>query len=929
MNAERWQAIGDLFEQALPLPAGERTVLLDDACGPDEELRREVVSLLASHNAAGGFVQQRIDRALVTFYQTSVAGAQPARVGPYRLIRELGRGGMGTVFLAERDDDQYHAQVAVKLVRPGMDTEFILARFRRERQTLARLHHPNISRLLDGGTTDAGLPYFVMEYIDGPWLTVFAEARRLGVDARLRIFLDVCSAVDYAHRNFVVHRDLKPGNILVDAGGVPKLVDFGICKLLRADAIPVGDTVVAPLTPNYASPEQIRGDAVTLLSDVYSLGAVLYELLTDRCPRQFGVLSAAAIEQVSRMAIVLPSAAAADRAVARHLKGDLDNIVMRALESEPHRRYESAAQLADDLRRFLDDEPVHARPQTVRYRALKFVRRHRAQVIAAVAVFLALSAGLAVSVRESRIASARLQQIRTMADTLVFEVHDAVRDLPGSTKARQIVVQTALQYLDSSVNAAQGDPGAEKELAKAYRRLGDVQGNVQAANLGDPSAALARYRQAIPLLDDAIRRAPRELDAIAERLVVYDRIGTLQAYTGQLRDAVQTLQDGIRFGRPFVRSNDDELTIALAGIYLESSDAIRNLNDYPGALRDAQESLHLYQEMAMRRPSHPPVRLGLANAFAAVGMAESGVNQLQDALAHFREGAAEMERLLATEPDNVSWNRDLMLAYGHIADVLGNPGLQNLGDRPGALRAYRQAAGIGKRLYEADRADQRAASDYGIVLSRVETMMDDGDPAKRAVQQESIRVLEDAARISPGNVSPKIYLTLLNQHLGDSFAAAGDSTAARDAYLKSADIAAASMQSGHAALFIMFMQANHKLALNAVVRGRRAEALEFARRAWQAGQNPPAGTGPLRALPRGLSAMALTYSALLSSPMRIVTDRDDALAWLRKSLDAWRATQAEPGFGEPHRREMGEVEHALARVQSQAIDPASVSRPSR
>src|SRR5262249_50264719 len=201
VNAERWQTIGDLFEQALPLPPGKGTALTDEAGGADEELRREAVSLLASHKAGGGFVQQRIENAWASFYETSVAGAQPARVGPYRLIRELGRGGMGTVFLAERDDDEYHARVAVKLVRPGMDTEFILARFRGERQTLARLQHPNISRLLDGGTTESGLPYFVMEYIDGPWLTVFADARRLTVDERLRLFFDVCSAVDYAHRN--------------------------------------------------------------------------------------------------------------------------------------------------------------------------------------------------------------------------------------------------------------------------------------------------------------------------------------------------------------------------------------------------------------------------------------------------------------------------------------------------------------------------------------------------------------------------------------------------------------------------------------------------------------------------------------------------------------------------------------------------------
>src|SRR5262245_58085082 len=508
-----------------------------------------------------------------------------------------------------------------------MDTEFILARFRRERQTLARLDHPNISRLLDGGTTEGGLPYFVMEYIDGPWLTVFADAGVLGIDDRLRLFLDVCSAVDFAHRKFVIRRDLKPGNILVDANGIPKLLDFGICKLLQTDAISAGDTVAAPMTPNYASPEQIRGDAVTPLSDIYSLGAVLYELLTGTCPRQFGALTPIAIEQILRTPIAAPSAAAFDKTVARRLKGDLDNILMRALDAEPPRRYESAAQLAEDLRRYLDQQPVQARPPTLRYRALKFARRHRVPVAATAAAFVALSVGLAMSLYEARIAGSRLRQIRTMADALVFDVHDAGRDLPGSTKARKVIVQTALDYLNSTLSTVHGDAGAEKEFAKAYRRLGDVQGNVQAANLGDPDGALARYRQAIPLLDDAIRRAPGDLDAITERLVLYERVGTLQAYTGKLRDAVQTLRDGIQFGGPFAASKNADLTIALAGLHLASSEAVRNMNDYAAAFGNATASLGLFQALAAARPWDPAVRLPLTTPFAAAGMAGSGLTR--------------------------------------------------------------------------------------------------------------------------------------------------------------------------------------------------------------------------------------------------------------------------------------------------------------
>src|SRR6266568_6856022 len=410
MNPGRWESVGELFEQALSLPVGERTACIDRASDGDDELRREVISLLASHKAApGGFVQDKIKNAVISFHETKLSESR--HIGPYRLIRELGRGGMGTVFLAERDDDQYKASVAIKLVRPGMDTEFILARFRRERQTLARLQHPNIARLLDGGTTGDGLPYIVMEYVDGQAITHHVQQEKLDIPARVVLFLSVCSAVDYAHRNFVIHRDLKPGNVLVDTQGAPKLLDFGICKLLRADTLSAAsgdETMPGMLTPNYASPEQIRGEAVTLLSDVYSLGVLLYELLTDKCPQRFTSLTAESLARSTEKGIAFPSAAVENKLLARQLSGDLDNILIRALETEPQRRYESAALFADDLRRYLLHEPIHARPQTWGYRALKFVRRNQGKVAAAAAVFLVLAGALAISLREAYLANARL-----------------------------------------------------------------------------------------------------------------------------------------------------------------------------------------------------------------------------------------------------------------------------------------------------------------------------------------------------------------------------------------------------------------------------------------------------------------------------------------------------------------------------------------
>ena len=665
MNPDRWQAIGDLFDQALAVPAGDRTALIDEACGSDEVVRREVRSLLVSHDAVpGGFVQKQIDAAILSFNRTSRVDTR-ARVGPYRLVRELGRGGMGSVFLAERDDDQYQAKVAVKLVRPGMDTEFILARFRRERQTLARLQHPNICHLFDGGTTADGLPYIVMEFIDGPWITTYAAQHKLSIEACLRLFLDVCSAVDYAHRNFIVHRDLKPGNILVAAGGVPKLLDFGICKLL----VEIGDTVNAPMTPNYASPEQIRGEAATLSSDIYSLGAVLYELLTGTPPRRFENLAPLAIQRVLDEPIVRPSTAVGDTRLARQLSGDMDNILMRALDAEPARRYESAAQFADDLRRHLDHVPVRARPLTFRYRAGTFLRRNRGAAAAVAAVVATLIVGLAVSRYEARVADARLEQIRSLASKLVFDVHDAVRDLPGSTNARQLIVQTGLHYLDNLAESSRHDPRAETELARAYRRLGDVQGNVETANLGDLPGALAQYQKALPLLDDAVRRRPTDLDARTEQLFVYNRIARLQIETGKIRDALGTFQDAIARASIPAASSHPELRLALADAHLGSSMARRNLGEHRGAVEAATEGLRLYREAAAARGSNPTVMRELAAAQAELGMGEMLLGQLPRALDSFREGAATLETLVASEPRNVNLHRALMLAYGHIADV--------------------------------------------------------------------------------------------------------------------------------------------------------------------------------------------------------------------------------------------------------------------
>jgi len=396
---EKSERIEEIFMQAADVPPSERAAILDRMCGGDTEIRMEVESLLRADTTGESAVCAAIESEVASMLDESAP--VDTRLGSYRLLKEIGRGGMGTVYLAERADGQFQKQVAVKMVRPDMDTEFILARFRRERQVLGRLDHPNIGRLLDGGTATNGTPYFVMEYIDGDWITRYCKFKTLSVEQRVRLFLHICSAVHYAHLHFVVHRDLKPGNILVDSKGEPKLLDFGICKLLYRGAGGEDDGTItigtALLTPQYACPEQVRGEPVTIASDVYSLGAVLYELLTGARPHVFPELTPQVIQEVvCERDVIAPSEVVRkhNEKLAARLRGDLDTIVLHAMHKEPSRRYETVEQFAEDIRRYLADEPITARPDHFVYRSRKFLRRNRLAVGVGLALLAAFGAGL-------------------------------------------------------------------------------------------------------------------------------------------------------------------------------------------------------------------------------------------------------------------------------------------------------------------------------------------------------------------------------------------------------------------------------------------------------------------------------------------------------------------------------------------------------
>ncbi len=457
-----------------------------------------------------------------------------AAIGPYRIVGVLGAGGMGTVYLAERADETFHRQVAIKVVAGALARPELVQRFLTERRILAALDHPHIARLLDAGATDDGLPYVVMEYVDGEPIDVHCKSRPLA--ARLDLVRIVCAAVHYAHQRLVIHRDIKASNILVNREGQPKLLDFGIAKLLESE-LENGErtnTGARALTPESASPEQLKDQPVTVASDVYSLGVLLYRVLAERKPFDQGTSSHAdLVHAICEVDPPPPSRASAPGAP--RLDPEIDWITMMALRKEPARRYGSAQQMAEDITRYLEGRPVIAAPDSWSYRTSKFVRRRWGTVATTAGVIVALAAGATMTYCQARRAERRFDDVRKLAGSVVGEIYDAIADLPGSTAPRQLLVSRSLEYLDSLAAEAGSDVSLQRELASAYEKIGDVQGNPYSANLGDVSGATATFQKLLAIRQavyDSRSRAWEDVNALA---MAHSKVGDVSYRPGQVR----------------------------------------------------------------------------------------------------------------------------------------------------------------------------------------------------------------------------------------------------------------------------------------------------------------------------------------------------------------------------------------------------------
>jgi len=853
MNPGRWKTLEDLFHQSCDRPAEERETWARAACGNDAELWAELRSMLA----ADALTKDPADEAVRITASAWIAPRQEeiSRAGPWRILRPLGAGGMGAVYLASRDDGHFEQLAAIKVLRADFVIPGASARFRAERQMLAGLEHPNIARLIDGGETGDGQLYLAMEYVDGAPLRDFA--RNLPAAERCRIFLKVCDAVACAHRNLIVHRDIKPANILITAGGVPKLLDFGIAKFITHD-VPGQTLNTGFFTPEYASPEQVAGVPVTTAADVYSLGAVLFELLTDRRARSFP--NAALAQMVEAIRNDPPPKAGID--------SDIDNILQKAMAVDPARRYGSAEQLAADIERYLDGRPVLARGDSFAYITRKFVWRHKVAIAAGVAFVSAIAASAVYSSEQARraeqqrqlaaseaqratIAAAeaahhresalqqaaearrerdlsqqRLDQLRKLTEQFLFEFHDSIQTLPGATKARQLVVTTAREHLQRMEREAKDDPRIVADLARAYQKVADVEGNPAMEHLGDIPGAIVSYRKAIALW----RRLP-DHDAEWRRQLMHmqSSLAIAMTDTGKAASAEDIATEALSNFREKT-DRDQKLRRTAANTHLDRALIRSGLGKFELALSDTEAAVRLLEgdsqvfdrQRALYRHSSVLTRLrrfeeAYATALQAIELANQLVESdrldvrhkvrlmqaeisagtphtlrtnpkrdLRLALDHYQRALPIAEAVAAADVNNVRATRDVGGLLTRIGDVY-----YGLADHSQAIAAFRRASVIAETLLKSDPENIDYLEAAALSLDRMAASMNSlkryADALPNA--KRSIELYRRIGTLSPRKLQVE-SLPSVHIRLGDCYEGLGDRAAARDEYAKSLEAAA-------------------------------------------------------------------------------------------------------------------------------------------
>jgi serine/threonine protein kinase/tetratricopeptide (TPR) repeat protein len=817
MDRERYRQAKEIFLRISELAQEERPRALAEATAGDAELRAEVESLLAHDRPVRSMGPERRDLSAPAgaTVRTHRDEASPGgRIGPYRVLHELGSGGMGVVYLAVREEGRFRQHVALKVMKRGLDTDEILRRFEQERQLLAALNHPNIARLYDGGALPDGRPYFAMEHVDGLPIDEYCDRNRLSIVRRLDLFVAVCDAVQHAHRNLAVHRDLKPDNILVTADGVPKLLDFGIAKIINPELSLLAGDPTAPevrlMTPEYASPEQIRGEHISTASDVYSLGVILFELMTGHRPYRLRSRVRAEIERVileveperpstaiSRIEevpegadedgttpttrTISPESVCRDREerlerLRRRLAGDIDNIVLMALRKEPQRRYASAERFAEDIRRHLDGLPVTARGNGLSYRAGKFVGRHKAGVsvvaLVVVAACLAVVLGFVTldrkaararanaadvarqaaegrAANEAERASRLVRQIGGLTDFYLGELHDGIATLRGSVEVRAAIAGRARDDLEALRAESGDDPGVLLKLAEAYQKLGEVQGGLRNPSLGMRENALVSLDTALELCERILERSGGDRgDRSARR-----------------RKAMVLVVRGDLLAESEIESERDR------------------------GFEEVQRADKLAEALLVEDPAGAETRRVRAITLDALGKEFKRRDRVESARACYERSVRLREELARERPDDVQTRRDLSVGYNRLG------GIAKEGFDPddaeatavhleAALAWYQKALDIRRGLLDESPENNREARD----LAQAHLLVGSTNARLRRIPEATehvqayVDLTEQLAWDSPNDVRAQGDLLRAHQWIGLLFGVDGDRERAIDNY---------------------------------------------------------------------------------------------------------------------------------------------------
>ena len=738
-NPDRWSAVHHLFSEVLDLSPAARVERLATVRECDASLALEVELLIQQHAQAvrDRFLDDEPERPV---HEPTLEGQT---FGTYTVKSLLGQGGMGTVWMAERTDGRFERRAAIKFLNIALVGRGGEERFMREGRILGRLTHPRIAQLLDAGVSAHRQPFLVLEYIDGVAIDRYCDERALDAAARVELFLEVVSAVAFAHMNLIVHRDIKPSNVLVDRDGQVKLLDFGIAKLLQDGDD--GATVTHPtqagvgLTPAFAAPEQVSGGVITTVTDVYALGVVLFVLLTGKHPagdepRSHAELIKAIVDgEPPRPSAVAPEAF---RSV---IRGDLDTIVLKALKKAPAERYGVVTGLADDLRRWRRHEPISARPDTVAYRIGRFARRNRIAVGGTLLLLAGLSIGLYVVNRQRAVAETRFRLVQQIANEL-FNVEQDIKALAGATAARERIVKTSLDYLERLTSDAGGDLGLKAEIAAGYLKVAEVQGVPRRMNLGHLDQARVSLGKAEALLRelrdarfDRTRTLRRLIQAVDfESRIDYDR-RDLPALTARI-----AVLEALVAEYEMSRERDDEL---LTEVFDSMSTSIIELGRLDDAATYARRATDARREAARRMPS-TAARGALANSLASYARVARNAGRLDDAERALTEALALLERMTVDEPANYRWRLNLANTSISLGRVLGDADGPSLGRLDDAIAAFDRGLAIGRAVLASDAKENLARNNHALGAWRLGDAIRMLDPARAlALYDEAIAVL--------------------------------------------------------------------------------------------------------------------------------------------------------------------------------------------